>query len=193
MTIRMMLLSSIIAGITVPAEALRRRLPQHKKETHRSMTLKSTAFSNDGAIPQLYTCDGKDISPPVRWKHVPPKTKSFVLIFDDLDKPGGGKFCHWLVYNLPATVTYLPKNANIIYYKGKEGANNFGNLDWDGPCPLIKPHRYRFTLYALSQEKLEFTTKKPTRDMIVRAMEGKILGKATLQGTYDRAKNKWTV
>lgn len=180
----------LLVAVFVPIQALRRRRRKEKKEVHTSMVLQSTAFANDGKIPQQYTCYGENMSPPLRWLHPPKGTKSFVIFMDDLDKPGGGTFNHWVVYNLPATVTHLPMNATIEYYKGSEGANSYGEVDWDGPCPQIKPHRYRFTLYALNTEHLKFTNKKPQRDQVERAMAGKVLAKADLIGTFDRARDR---
>ncbi len=178
------LLSLALVLCTVfPLDAIRRRRPKAKKEIATDMKLSSSAFPNDGAIPSVYTCDGEDISPPLRWKNVPKGTNSFMLVCNDVDARGG-TWIHWLVFNLPATVTHLPAHANIAYYKGTEGTNHWGTTDWGGPCPPVRKHRYVFDLYALS-EPLRLK-KTATKKEAIRAAEGKVLGKARLVGTYQR-------
>ncbi len=190
MAMRWYILSALLLGSILPMQALRRRRPKGKREVHTGMILKSTAFANNGSIPQMYTCDGQDVSPPFRWSHAPEGTKSFVLTCIDLDKPGGGAiFSHWVVFNLPASLIYLPVNANIEYYKGVEGTNSMGKINWSGPCPLVKVRRYRFTLYALSAEQLRLTKKAKLHE-VKRAMSGKVLAKASMIGTYEKVRRK---
>ncbi len=185
--IRKICLIGVLVSV-LPIDAIRRRRPKEKKAVHLGFTLKSSAFANSGAIPMMYTCDGTDVSPPLRWKNVPDGTKSFVIICEDPDARGG-TWTHWVIFNLPATVTYLPVNANIAYYKGVEGTNSWGSVDWGGPCPPMRKHRYIFTMYAISQPKLRLD-KKAKRQDVVRAMRGKILVNATLMGTYQRPQKR---
>ncbi len=185
--IRRICLIGVLVGV-LPIDAIRRRRPKEKQAIHTGFTLKSSAFANSGAIPTMYTCDGKDVSPPLRWKNVPEGTKSFVIICHDPDARGGS-WTHWVVFNLPATVTYLPVNANIEYYKGVEGTNSWGSVDWGGPCPPMRQHRYIFDIYALSTPKLRLD-KKARRQEVVRAMRGKILTKSRLMGTYKRPQKR---
>src|SRR3990167_2377818 len=77
-----------------------------------AFSLTSSAFQADGLIPQKYTCDGLDISPPLAWKDAPPNTQSFALIFDDPDAPVG-TWDHWILYNMPSTLTQLSENAKL--------------------------------------------------------------------------------
>src|SRR5437762_2038089 len=70
----------------------------------------SPAFAEGAAIPVEYTCDGKNVSPSLKWTGGPAETKSFVLIVDDPDAPAG-TWTHWLVYDLPANLAELPENA----------------------------------------------------------------------------------
>ncbi len=181
-------LIGVVVGFVLPIDAIRRRRLKEKQAVHTGFTLKSSAFANSGAIPTMYTCDGKDVSPPLRWKNVPAGTQSFVIICQDPDARGG-TWTHWVVFNLPATVMYLPVNANIEYYKGIEGTNSWGSADWGGPCPPMRQHRYTFDIYALSTPKLRLD-KKAKRPEVVRAMRGKILAKSRLMGTYQRPQKR---
>ncbi|MCX8000630.1 MAG: YbhB/YbcL family Raf kinase inhibitor-like protein, partial [Leptospiraceae bacterium] len=87
-----------------------------------ALELKSSAFQANQMIPDKYTCDGQDISPPLEWSGVPKETKSFALIMDDPDAPVG-LWVHWVVYNIPVEVTKLPENVTKkekVTIEGKE-------------------------------------------------------------------------
>ncbi len=149
--------------------------------------LKSAAFAEGGMIPKDYTCDGKDISPPLAWAEVPKGTRSIALICDDPDAPMG-TFVHWLVYNLPPGTRELPENTphKIELDNGAlQGTNDFKRTGYAGPCPPGKSvHRFFFKLYALDEKlKLDPGVKKP---WLVKAMEGHILAEGTLIGRYGR-------
>src|SRR6185436_12087488 len=91
------------------------------------LQLTGAAFKDRDAIPARYTCDGKNVSPPLRWTGAPDKTKSFVLIVDDPDAPGG-LWVHWLVYNLPGTVTGLAEGtvkSTSLPANARQGTNDF--------------------------------------------------------------------
>ena len=145
-----------------------------------NMKLSSSAFEDDEAIPSEYTCDGADVSPPLTFSDVPENTKSFVLIVDDPDAPMG-TWVHWLIWNIPANKTVFSKGENITFSQGR---NDFGKLDYGGPCPPSGTHRYFFKLYALDTtlELNEGATKKQLES----AMAGHILEEAQLMGTYKR-------
>ncbi|HET9576073.1 MAG TPA: YbhB/YbcL family Raf kinase inhibitor-like protein, partial [Nitrospira sp.] len=89
------------------------------------MRIVSTAFSNQSAIPALYTCEGKDISPPMTWADLPAGTKSLALIVDDPDAPDPAApkmtWVHWVLYNLPPTSDGLQENVKILPAGTKEG------------------------------------------------------------------------
>lgn len=144
------------------------------------MKLSSSAFENEGAIPSEYTCDGADVSPSLTFSAIPENTKSLALIMDDPDAPVG-TWVHWLVWNIPPNITGFSKGENITYPQGK---NDFGKLDYGGPCPPSGTHRYFFKLYALDTTlKLnEGSTKKQLES----AMSGHIIEEAQLMGTYSR-------
>lgn len=117
--------------------------------------LQSSALASGGEIPVQYTCDGADRSPPLRWSDPPAKTKSFALIVDDPDAPGGA-WVHWLLYGIPAGLRELPEGIparDTVPGIGTQGLNDFRKVGYGGPCPPRGPaHRYFFKLYALDTE-----------------------------------------
>ncbi len=150
--------------------------------------LKSTAFESGGRIPRVHSCDGKDVSPPLVWTGMPERTASLALIVNDPDAPRGD-WVHWVLFDMPAGRRDLPEHVPVkdtIPGGGTHGLNDFGNLGWGGPCPPSGMHRYLFTIYALDAPlKLEA---RATRDDVVRAMQGHILGLAQLIGKYARGR-----
>lgn len=152
-----------------------------------SMQLSSTAFSEGAPVPAKYTCDARDVSPPLKWSGVPAEAKSLVLIADDPDAPAG-TWVHWVLYDLPASATELPEDQPKSQYVpagGRQGLNSFKRLGYGGPCPPPgKPHRYFFKLYALDT-RLEL---KPgaTKPEVEGAMANHVLAQAQLMGTYKR-------
>jgi Raf kinase inhibitor-like YbhB/YbcL family protein len=151
------------------------------------MQLTSTAFTEGSAIPAKYTCDGKNVSPPLKWTGVPAGTKSLVLIVDDPDAPVG-TWVHWVLYDLPVTATELAEDmpkSQFVAGGAKQGLNDFRHLGYGGPCPPHgKAHWYFFKLYAL-EVVLDL---KPglTKKDLERAMEKHILAQGQLMGTYQR-------
>jgi len=150
----------------------------------------SSAFTQGGEIPSLYTCEGKDISPPLRWSGVPEEADSLVLIVDDPDAPDPDApkmtWVHWLVYNLPAQLTALnPGTVSIDLPAGaEEGLNNWDRKPYGGPCPPIGRHRYFFKLYALNAALSGLDP--ANKDAMLAAMEGHIIGYGELMGTYQK-------
>lgn len=149
----------------------------------RDMKLTSTAFIDNGILPSKYTCDGENISPPIRWQDVPTGTKSFALIYDDPDAPGG-TWTHWVLYNIPATTYSLSENVSVLPEGTKVGINSWPEAKYGAPCPPRGEHRYIFHLYALDIElKLDGDV---TSERLRHAIEGHILASATLTGRYTR-------
>lgn len=150
--------------------------------------LSSTAFANNQAIPRAHSCQGDDTSPALQWAGAPPGTRSLALVLRDPDAPSG-EFVHWVLYDLPATVTQLPSGhyAEAKFpLGGLEGQNDFGRLGYGGPCPPAGgPHHYVFTLYALSLASLGLPS-GASRDELQAAMQGKILAQTELVGVYGR-------
>jgi Raf kinase inhibitor-like YbhB/YbcL family protein len=152
-----------------------------------NLPIASTAFSEGQPIPQKYTCQGEDLSPPLKWTNAPANTKSFALITDDPDAPMG-IWVHWVLYDLSPTTTALAEDvAKTQYIAGnaKQGINDFHRLGYGGPCPPPgKPHRYFFKLYALDR----VLDLKPgaTKKDVEAAMKGHVLAEGQLMGTYQR-------
>lgn len=151
-----------------------------------AMTVTSTAFIEGSMIPSVYTCDGKDISPPLSWSAPPEGTVSLALIADDPDAPGR-TWVHWVVYNIPADVTgfdeHVPK-AGMLDNGAVQGKTDFGSIGYGGPCPPSGVHRYYFKLYALDCT-LNLTAGATKRDLL-KAIEGHILASSQLMGRYSR-------
>ncbi len=149
--------------------------------------VRSTAFSEGGAIPRKYTCDGEDVSPPLNWSGVPEDAKSLVLIADDPDAPVG-VWVHWVLYDIPPSLSGLPEGVAktpTVQGVGTQGINDFRQIGYGGPCPPRGPaHRYFFKLYALDT----LLNLKPglRKGDIERAMKGHILAQAQCMGTYRR-------
>ncbi len=147
-----------------------------------SLTLTSSAFGHNASIPNKYTCEGQDLSPPLDISGVPQNTQSLALIVDDPDAPVG-TWDHWIVWNInPETARIeegqMPQGA-------LEGMNDFKKNPYGGPCPPPgKPHRYFFKLYALDTT-LNLPTGS-TKEEIEKTIEGHILDKAELVGIYER-------
>ena len=162
------------------------------EEKAMSLTITSTAFAANAAIPSLYTCEGKDVSPPLSWSGAPSGAKSFALIVDDPDAPDPKApkttWVHWVVFNIPASVTALPKGvtAKNLPAGAREGMNDWKRTGYGGPCPPIGRHRYFHKLYALDTALGDLG--QPTKAALERTMQGHILAKAELVGTYQRGK-----
>lgn len=152
-----------------------------------SIQLTSTAFSEGQLIPKRYTCDAEDASPPLAWSGIPAEAQSLVLIADDPDAPVG-TWVHWVIYDLPADLNGLPEGVAktlTVPDIGTQGRNDFGKPGYGGPCPPKgKPHRYFFKIYAL--ERLLNLKPGATKADLEKAMQGHILAKGQLIGTYSR-------
>ncbi|MBW2061082.1 MAG: YbhB/YbcL family Raf kinase inhibitor-like protein [Deltaproteobacteria bacterium] len=159
---------------------------QEKRGQSEAFELTSTVFTHKGSIPERYTCDGKDISPPLTWKNSPKGTKSFAFIADDPDAPVG-TWVHWVLYNLTAKTRTLPEDVPPkaeLPDGSRHGRNSWGRKSYGGPCPPSGTHRYFFKLYALD-EVLDLAS-GASKDKLLKAMKGHILGQTELMGEYSR-------
>lgn len=152
-----------------------------------SIQITSAAFADGQPIPQKYSCQGDDMSPPLQWANIPANAKSLALIADDPDAPVG-TWVHWILYDLPATATGLSENIPQLQQLpdgAKQGTNDFHRPGYGGPCPPPgKPHRYFFKLYALDA-MLNLKPGATKRDLL-KAMDGHVLAEGRLMGTYQR-------
>jgi Raf kinase inhibitor-like YbhB/YbcL family protein len=163
--------------------------PAANKESS-SMKITSPAFAHNGEIPQKYTCEGSDVSPPLAWSGIPPNAKSLALIVDDPDAPDPKApqrtWVHWVLYNIPVTATGLEEGVKSLPSGTLEGANDWGRTGYGGPCPPIGRHRYFFKLYALDTTLSDL--KKPNKAALEAAMKGHVIAQGELVGTYQKKK-----
>jgi Raf kinase inhibitor-like YbhB/YbcL family protein len=151
-----------------------------------SLKIISRAFAQGKFIPDKYTCDGRNVSPPLAWTNVPRAAKELALIMDDPDAPSG-TFVHWLVYRLPVSQTELQEGIpprGSFPNGARQGVNGFGRIGYGGPCPPSGTHRYYFHLYALDSP-LDLPP-GVTREQLEQAMKNHILEEAQLMGYYAR-------
>lgn len=160
--------------------------------TASNFTLTSPAFQQNQTIPGEYTCDGENVSIPLQWNGAPEGTQSFAIICEDPDVPkyirSDGMYDHWVLYDIPATVSHLPKNLKDLPFGTRQGMNTSKKLGYTGPCPPDRQHRYFFKIYAL-----DTTLNLPegaTKDDVLNACQGHILAQAELMGVYSRPQNK---
>lgn len=145
-------------------------------------------FTEGEMIPALYTCDGDNISPSLAWKDAPAGTKSFALINDDPDAPGG-TWVHWLIWNIPPEQTSLAENIRPEreFSNGiRQGSNSWPKTGYGGPCPPSGVHRYYFKLYAL--DVMLDLEPGETKERLLGAMKGHILAESQRMGRYSRKK-----
>lgn len=155
------------------------------------MKLTSPAFSDLAALPAAYTCQGSGRSPPLVWSGVPEATRSFALVVDDPDAPDPAAprtvWVHWVLANLPASTTQLPGGvtSSELPRGTVRGKNDWNRLEYGAPCPPVGRHRYFFKLYAL--DTALSLTEGVTKVELERALEGHVLARATLMGTYEKS------
>jgi Raf kinase inhibitor-like YbhB/YbcL family protein len=146
-----------------------------------ALKISSTAFENNGSIPGKYTCDGANVSPPLRIQNVPAGTKSLALIVDDPDAPGG-MWVHWVVWNIDPGKGELEESE--VPAGSVQGINDFETYNYGGPCPPSGTHRYFFKLYALDTT-LSFSADSGKAGL-ERAMKGHIVAQGQIVGRYKR-------
>jgi Raf kinase inhibitor-like YbhB/YbcL family protein len=152
---------------------------------HEGFSITSSTFQEGGNIPSQYTCDGRNISPPISWSGAPTGTKCLALIVDDPDAPSK-TWVHWVIYNIPASRNELAENitaTQIAELGARGGKNDFGKTTYGGPCPPSGVHHYHFKLYALDTA----IAGELDKDGLLQAMEGHTLATTELIGLYERA------
>ena len=145
-----------------------------------ALRLTSPAFRSGAVIPKRFTCDGADVSPPLRWTAPPRRTRSLALVLEDTST--APPFTHWLAWGLAPRVRGLVPAARLTL----QGLNDFGRLGYGGPCPPSgAKHRYVFRLYA-PRKPLKLAAGASARELAKALKPGNILGQASLVGTYKR-------
>ncbi len=150
----------------------------------------SPAFVAGQHIPSKFTCEGADISLPLRWSGVPAGTKSLALIMDDPDAPDPDHprmtWVHWVVYDIPPSATSIAADASdkSMPTGSREGRNDFKRTRYGGPCPPIGRHRYFVRLYAL--DTVLHPGKTLDKPGLEAAMHSHVIAEAQLIGTYKK-------
>ena len=164
------------------------RIWGQEEDNEMAFTLTSSAFAQGGTIARSYSCDGRDISPPLSWENAPDGSESFVLICDDPDAPVG-TWVHWVLYNISGGSRNLPEglsSAPELNDGSRQGKNDFNRIGYGGPCPPRgSVHRYFFKLYALDT-MLNLSAGLRKED-ILKAIDGHLLGQAQLAAKYSRS------
>jgi Raf kinase inhibitor-like YbhB/YbcL family protein len=171
---------------------------QVKSAPHSRFVLSSPDARLAVRVPEEYTanvfgCTGGNLSPALQWSGAPAGTKSFVVtLFDPDERSTGSGWWHWVVYDLPANVSNLPKGAgaehsSVLPLGTQQGRTDLGNDAYHGPCPDKgqPPHHYRFTVYALSVPKLDVPP-EASGAMVTSTAKEKLLGRAVFIARYGR-------
>lgn len=156
-----------------------------------SLAVESPAFEPNGEIPRKFALEGENISPPLKWQAGPEGTKSYAVIMEDPDVAQNPPFVHWLLFNIPADVAELPEGIpplpELLKPEGAlQGKNDRGSIGYIGPNPPTEDpaHHYYFQVFALDTT-LDLPV-GPTREELLKAMEGHVLESGQLIGLYDR-------
>lgn len=146
------------------------------------LMITSSAFANNAVIPSQYTCEGNEMSPPLKISNVPQRTQTLAIIVHDPDAPMKGGFTHWVVWNIPVKED-IPENFN----GGQTGMNSGKQAGYKGMCPPTGTHHYHFRVYALDT-KLNLSD-NTDKDALEKAMRGHILAQGDLVGLYKKIKS----
>ena len=150
------------------------------------MRLSSPAFREGDLIPSKYTCDGRNLSPPLEWDGAPEHATSLALIMDDPDAPSG-VFVHWVLFDIPTAEKSLAEGIGVAgptAAGATQGKNGFGKIAYGGPCPPSGTHRYYFRLYALDRH-VALPSGSDRREVDA-AIRGHIVAETELMGRYAR-------
>lgn len=163
--------------------------PDAASDEYASFVLRSPAFADGDPIPVKYTCDGGEMSPPLEWDDLPPGTMSLALVMDDPDaeQVAGHVWDHWVLYNIPVRATSLAEGLPDVkdLAGGAHNGRGTARMGYQGPCPPRgRTHRYRFMMYAV--DTFIDLPGGATREQLMKALDGRILGTAKLIGTYKR-------
>ncbi len=149
--------------------------------------IKSEVFESKGYIPDRYTCDAQDFSPPLHWDSIPSNAKSLVLICDDSDAPYN-IWTHWLLFNIPVNISGIKEAISGTELESLgviKGINDFGKECYRGPCPKQGGvHRYSFKLYAIGE--ILSLSQGANKKEVVEAMQGHIIAEAKIIGLYRK-------
>lgn len=153
-----------------------------------TFSLGSPSFAHGDEIPRRHTCEGQDLSPRLEWSGAPEGTRAFALIVEDPDAPDPLAprtiWSHWVLYDLPQSASALDEGVRELPAGTREGVNDWKRSGYGGPCPPIGRHRYFHRLFAL--ERALGDLHRPTRLVLLDALQGHVLAQAELIGTYQK-------
>ncbi|PYC82192.1 YbhB/YbcL family Raf kinase inhibitor-like protein [Streptomyces tateyamensis] len=166
-------------------------LPHDFQRPVPAFTVTSTDLTDGGTLPDAQVYAAGNTSPQLSWSGFPADTRSFAVTCFDPDAPTGSGWWHWIVFDIPASVTELPTGAGTGAFAGLpagavQARNDYGSKDFGGaaPPPGHGPHRYVFTVHAVREEKLGLDADTPAA-----AIGGTLgflaLGRATLVAQYE--------
>lgn len=154
------------------------------------LEIQSGSFEHNTLIPEVFTCQGKSVSPQLSWTPVS-GARSYALIVEDPDAPAQflkphdkGAFTHWIAFNIPADITQLDQGAKLSTLGAQEGPNSSNKQGYTGPCPPSGTHRYFFRVYAL--DIMLDPNAGNNKEKLLKAMEGHILAQGELIGLYKK-------
>lgn len=191
----MRLIDSLKRGVgssVRPRRAGDSKVGVHRVEVRsaRVITVESAAFPEGEAIPRRYAGDGDNVSPPLAWGALPEGTRELVVLCEDPDAPTPTPYAHWVLYGLPPEVHQLPEDVQMTpelsAMGAHQGVNGQRDMGWMGPLPPRGHgvHHYHFEVFALDAPLT--LGERPTRDDVVYAMRGHVLGCGETIGTYAR-------
>jgi Raf kinase inhibitor-like YbhB/YbcL family protein len=144
---------------------------------------------------QIYSgfgCRGGNISPALSWSNPPQATKSYAVTVYDPDAPTGSGWWHWVIFNIPAGVDGLVKNAGnpasgLAPQESVQSRTDFGVPGYGGACPPTgnSPHRYVFTVYALDVDRLDLNP-EVTAALVGFTINQHLIAKDTITVYYGR-------
>ena len=154
--------------------------PQASADRAKTLSVTSSAFGANEAIPSEYTCDGTGLAPPLSWSGVPSDAKSIAIVVEDSDAPKG-TFAHWVVANIPPNQTSLSDNTSLPD-EAVVANNDQGAAGYMGPCPPSGTHHYHFRVYALDKKLAQ----PKSRTAFMQQIKGHVLAVGELVGTYSK-------
>jgi Raf kinase inhibitor-like YbhB/YbcL family protein len=152
-----------------------------------ALRISSPAFGNGQRIPERYSRNSGNVSPPLEWHDAPRNTRSFALIVEDPDAPHG-TFRHWAIYNVPPAHQGLGEGSGSVQPEGSlaMAINDFGSRGYDGPQPPHGhgEHHYHFRLLALDVPELSVPARARVKDVLA-AARSHVIAEAETVGTYQ--------
>ncbi len=181
-----------VLGINSSQEAVKllRDKVKQLSVNNNTFTITSSDFETNTFLDKkqeysFHSCSGSNISPQLSWHNIPQGTESFALICHDPDAPREHGWYHWLIINIPATITSIESGGKIA--DATETINDFKQYEYGGPCPPIGHgiHHYNFTIYALDTKTLDLTRDSSPIE-VEKAVRAHAIAQATITGLYER-------